>query len=156
MLFAFILCEIVYHYVILSFKMFRCYLCERRFEHIDPFIHHFSLLHVFETCNSYICMQNDCYRIFQNLKLFKNHLIADHSKGNEKSSNLRIQPVAELAVSDNDSDNGNFDVSASDSFICEDEFICNLDNVEGNLIDLRKQLRMKLQSLHLVFIMNCQ
>lgn len=68
-------------------------------------------------------------------------MIADHSKGNEKSSNVRIQPVAELAVSDNDSDNANFDVSVSDSFICEDEFICNLDNVEGNLIDLRKQLR---------------
>lgn len=80
-----------------------------RFEHIDPFIHHFSLLHVFETCNRYICMQNNCYRIFQNIKLFKNHLIVDHSVGNKNSSNVRIQSIADIsAINDNNSDNGEF------------------------------------------------
>jgi len=121
--------------------MFCCHLCETRFEHINPFIHHFSLFHVFESCNRYICMQNNCYRIFQNIKLFKNHLIVHHSQDNKKSSNVRIQPVVDLSVNDNDSANGDVDVSTSDSFICEDEFISDLDNAESNFVDLKKQLQ---------------
>jgi len=118
-----------------------CHLCETKFEHINPFIHHFSLFHVFESCNRYICMQNNCYRIFQNIRLFKNHLIVHHSPDNKKSSNVRI-PVADLSVvNDNDSANGDVDVSTSDSFICEDEFISDLDNAESNFIDLKKQLQ---------------
>jgi len=56
--------------------------------------------------------------------------------------NSRIQPDADLlVVSDNNSANGDVDVSTSDSFICEDEFISDLDNAEGNFIDLKKQLQ---------------
>lgn len=64
--------------------MFRCHLCEIKFKDIDLFIRHFSLFHIFEPCNRYTCMQNECYRIFQNLNVFKNHLITNHSEDQEK------------------------------------------------------------------------
>lgn len=130
--------------------MFHCYLCETKYQDIDLFIRHFSLFHVFETCNRYICMQNDCLRIFQTIQLFKKHLIADHLKTNETSSNVRIiQPTADLsAASNNDRNNEDSDVSVSNSFLCEDEFICDLDNAEGNLMfDLKKQLQHKAAKL---------
>lgn len=100
-------------------------------------------------------MQNNCYRIFQNIKLFKNHLIADHSVGNKNSSNVRIQPIADIsAINDNNSDNGEFDVSASSSFV-KMKLICDLDNAEGNIIDFKKQLRYEAAKFASNFY-NCQ
>jgi len=84
-------------------------------------------------------MQNDCYRIFQNINVFKNHLIIDHSEDNQKSLNvLRISAVDIPAPSDNS--NRNFDLT-SDSLESEQKFINDFDNTEQNLIDLKKQLQ---------------
>jgi len=89
---------------------------------------------------TYVCRTT--VTAFFNIRVFKNHLIVQHSQDNKKSLNVRIQPVADLSVvNDNDSASRDVDVSTSNSFICEDEFIFDLDNAEGNFIDLKKQLQ---------------
>lgn len=82
-------------------------------------------------------MQNGCYRIFQNINIFKNRLIINHSE--KKTSNITIPVVNELIASD--ICNTDVDVLTSDSFFNKDEVIS--DNMEQNLVDindLKKQL----------------
>lgn len=84
-----------------------------------------------------MCMQTDCYRIFQTIKSFKNHLITNHSEDDESSSDAQVQPIADL----NDNDNREFNVSTPESFVTEDEFLFQLDNIERNLINIKERLR---------------
>lgn len=127
--------------VILLFKMFRCHLCETRFQNIDQFIRHFSVLHKFQTCNRYICMQTACNRIFQTIKGFKSHLINNHAEDNQCFFDAQIQPTADFSSTD-DNDSWDFNVSTFDSsFVIEDEFLLNLDNIEENLVYFKERLR---------------
>lgn len=125
--------------MILLLKMFRCHLCQIVFKDIDRFIRHFPLLHKFEICNRYVCTQNDCDRIFQNIHVFKCHLITNHSQDNERSFDEQTQLV-DLPVTCNNN-HRNFDIPPSHLFISEDEFNTDFDDTEENLCDLKHRLQ---------------
>lgn len=84
-------------------------------------------------------MQNDCYRIFQNINIFKSHLISNHSEDNQISLNVSIL-AADLSTTNYNGKKDDFGVPTSDSFVSEDEFIYHFDNTEQNLVDLKEQL----------------
>lgn len=120
--------------------MFRCHLCELIFKDIDPFVHHFSLLHKFEMNNRYVCAQNDCNRIFHNIHIFKRHLITDHSQDNERSFDFQTELAINVSTAFNDH-NRDIDIPPSNLLLCEDERTSDCDNINDILIDLKERFK---------------
>lgn len=57
--------------------MFKCHCCNTSLKEIDQLINHIKIVHG-TSLKVHICKQNDCRNFFYSIKIFKQHLIAQH------------------------------------------------------------------------------
>ena len=69
---------------------YKCCKCEASFFDVALLIKHIKLKHKYDNQDHYICKQGACTRAFQNINVFRAHLLKKHPKSN---NNFEIQVV---------------------------------------------------------------